>query len=212
MQILWNGEPSNQFSPQRGIRQGDPLSTYLFVLRIERLAHCISYASKMKKWKPVVLNKEGPPITHLFFADDLFLFLETDLSQAETIKMCLNVFCSASGQKVCDQKTRVFFSRNINHNRRNQLSEVLGFQPTNNLGKYLGVPLHHKRISKQMYKEVVDRVQNKITSWGAKTLALASRITLSKAILASIPLHSMQTALLPTAICSKVDKLIRNFL
>ena len=58
-----------------------------------------------------------------------------------------------------------------------------------------------------MYKDIVDKVQKRINSWEAKTLALVGRVTLSKLVLASIPLYSMQTALIPTAICSEVDKL-----
>ena len=84
--------------------------------------------------------------------------------------------------------------------------------PTNDLGKYLGVPLHHKRTLKLMYKDIVNRIHKKITSWGTKTLALTRRITLSKSVLTSIPLYSMQTTMLPTSICLEVDKLIKNFL
>ena len=92
------------------------------------------------------------------------------------------------------------------------MSEVLRFQPTNTLGIYLGVPLHHKKISKHTYKDIMDRAQWKIMPWSAKTLALVRRITLSKSILANIPLYAMQTTLILRIICSKVDKLIRNFL
>ena len=74
MRLIWNGSLTEKFTPSRGIRQGDPLSTYLFVLCIERLAHCIEKAVEVKAWNPIKLEKNGTPISHLFFADELVLF------------------------------------------------------------------------------------------------------------------------------------------
>ena len=62
------------------------------------------------------------------------------------------------------QKTRVFFSKNINHNIAKQLSEELGVSRTADLGKYLGVPLHHNWVSKNTYKGIMEKVQKKINS------------------------------------------------
>lgn len=73
-QILWNGAKSDSFIPARGVRQGYPLSPYLFVLCIERLAHGIKEAVNCGQWTPVKLSRNGPSLTHLFFADDLILF------------------------------------------------------------------------------------------------------------------------------------------
>ena len=66
MSVLWNREITEEFSPGRGIRQGDPLSPYIFVLCIERLSHGISQAIMEGSWKPICLTKQGTPLTHLF--------------------------------------------------------------------------------------------------------------------------------------------------
>ena len=79
MHILWNGEVTEKFVPGRGIRQGDPLSLYIFVLCIERLSHGITQAVVDGRWKPIRLVKNGIPLTHLFFVDDLLLFVEASL-------------------------------------------------------------------------------------------------------------------------------------
>lgn len=70
MQVLWNGNMTRSFSTSRGVRHGDPLSPYLFVICIERLAHMITVEIEQGRWKPVRLNRSGPHISHLFFADD----------------------------------------------------------------------------------------------------------------------------------------------
>ncbi|KAL9419176.1 hypothetical protein AB3S75_037018 [Citrus x aurantiifolia] len=64
MSILWNGEATAEFVPRRGIRQGDPLSPYIFVLCIERLSHGITQAVRDGSWKPIRLAKHGTPLTH----------------------------------------------------------------------------------------------------------------------------------------------------
>lgn len=85
IRALWNREALEWFQPQRGIRKGDPISPYLFMLCIERLFHVISLAVENGAWKPVKVTKRGPDISHLAFADDLILFAEATTDQAQVI-------------------------------------------------------------------------------------------------------------------------------
>lgn len=100
MSLLWNGERTEAFTPQRGLQQGDPLSPYLFVLCMERLCHQIEFAVVNKDWKPISLSRGGPSLSHICFADDLILFAEASVSQVRVICKVLKRFCGASGQKV----------------------------------------------------------------------------------------------------------------
>lgn len=212
MRILWNGEMIDPFNPSRGVRQGDSLSPYLFVLCMERLSCLINSVVEDKTWLPIRLSKNGPHISHLFFADDLILFAEANLDQVEVINNVLSLFCQASGQRVNADKTRVFFSSNINHNRATQLSEELGFTRTSGLGKYLGAPIHHGRVSKKSYKFIIDKVQKRLSSWKANTLNLTGRAVLVNSVLHAIPSYSMQTATIPVSVHNEVEKISRNFL
>lgn len=76
MTVLWNGERTTPFKPIRGLRQGDPLSTYLFVLCLECLCYLIEKAIAGKEWKPICLARGGPLLSHICFADDLIFFLK----------------------------------------------------------------------------------------------------------------------------------------
>ena len=180
MQLLWNGSKSDVFNSSRGIRQGDPLSPYLFVLCVEKLAHLIQRQVDLGRWRPIRLTKNGLPLSHLFFADDLILFAEIGVDQVEVINECLSIFCDVSGQKVSMSKSRVFFSHNVNHNIKSQLSEFLGFSMAANLGKYLGVPLHHERVRNEHYQLVVDKVKQRLANWRGNSLSLAGRNTFDK--------------------------------
>nr|KYP35956.1 hypothetical protein KK1_042962 [Cajanus cajan] len=65
--LLWNGSKINQFFPQRGLRQGDPLSPYLFVIYMECLGRMITTEVQKGCWMPIHISNGGPTILHLFF-------------------------------------------------------------------------------------------------------------------------------------------------
>ncbi|KAE8689424.1 hypothetical protein F3Y22_tig00110940pilonHSYRG00583 [Hibiscus syriacus] len=105
--VLWNGAMSESFKPTRGLRQGDPLSPYLFVLCMERLPHAISIAVNNGKWKPIRLCRSGPNLSHLFFADDFVLFVEASIEQCSIIRRTLEIFCRFSASLLSDYEISV---------------------------------------------------------------------------------------------------------
>lgn len=107
-QICFNGELTNSFKPKRGIRQGDPLPFYFFVLCIEKLCHLILDATRRGRWKPVKSSQFGPVVSHLFFADDLVLFAKASSHQAKVLKTCLETFSQASSHTINFDKSSIF--------------------------------------------------------------------------------------------------------
>ncbi|KAL9426246.1 hypothetical protein AB3S75_033092 [Citrus x aurantiifolia] len=183
MQILWNGECTEEFVPSRGIRQGDPISLYIFVLCIERLSHGIHCAVDTGTWRPIWLSQRGTPITHVFFADDLLIFAEAYCTQVAVITDVLNTFCVSSGTKVNKQKSQVFFSKNAQPCNMRNIGTTLGFSVTTDLGNYLGMPLLHSRVSKATYHGILEKVERKLNGWSAKHLSFAGRVTLTQTVL-----------------------------
>lgn len=96
--LLWNGKATDPIQPSHGLRQGDPLSTYLFVLFMERFAQWIELKKTSKEWRSIRASRWRPSFSHLFFADDVVLFVEATKDQADLIKQGLEEFCFASGQ------------------------------------------------------------------------------------------------------------------
>ena len=141
--LLFNGGSLDPFLPSRGIRQGDPLSPYLFIICMEFLGHLIEGKCAAKLWKPIKASQSGPVFSHLFFADDLVLFGSANSENCVAINSALQEFCTKSGQKVSEAKSRVFFSPNVDLDEREALTSILGFNSTINLGKYMGFPIKH---------------------------------------------------------------------
>ncbi|CAN0877256.1 LINE-1 retrotransposable element ORF2 protein [Linum grandiflorum] len=210
-QIQWNGGLSAPFQPGRGLRQGCPLSPYLFTLCVERLSNLIMEKISEGTWAPFSLGRGGPALSHLFFADDLVLFGNATIDQCLAIKDCLDRFCEASGQVVSNEKSRIFFSKNVSPSLRRSICNSLTFHETHDLGRYLGVPILHGRTTKSTYQYILDRIDLKLAGWKCKNLSLVGRVTLAVSVLNAIPSYAMQTAVLPVDVCNKIDSRIRNF-
>ncbi|CAL1412078.1 unnamed protein product [Linum trigynum] len=108
-----NGTPTGYFSPSRGLRQGDPLSPLLFVLCTKGFAAILRKAIADKRLGGVKVAPRAPHISHLFFADDSYLFLRGNLHECENLIEVLNEYEELSGQRVNLDKSVVCFSKNI---------------------------------------------------------------------------------------------------
>ena len=124
----------------------------------------------------------------------------------------LSDFCAKSGQTISVAKSRVFFSPNVEPDQREALSNLLGFTPTSNLGKYLGFPLKHPSNRRQDFSFVLDRVKKKLASWKANLVSMAGRMVLIQSSSSIIPAYVMQSNLLPSKILDGIDRVNRNFL
>jgi hypothetical protein len=108
--ILINGNPSPNFKPQRGIRQGDPLSPYLFIICAEVLSSLITQLQISNKIKGIAIATNAPHITHLFFADDSILFCRAKATEATHLMAALTSYQRASGQQINFNKSEMTFS------------------------------------------------------------------------------------------------------
>ncbi|OMO67719.1 reverse transcriptase [Corchorus olitorius] len=126
-----------------------------------------------KEWKPITIGRGGPSISHLFFVDDLFLFGRASARQAETIRGVLDCFCLASGAKVSLEKSRMYITPKASGGNARLVSSILGIGTTNDLGKYLGIPLVHKKVGGALYRELINKVNTRLSGWKSKVLNIA---------------------------------------
>ena len=106
--ILWNGNKMRYFKPSHGLRQGGPLSHYLFILCMEKLSIAIIKAVLEGDWDPIQLSNNGPRLSHLLFTDDVLLFTKAKNFQLRFITDLFDRFSQASGLKINLTKSRAF--------------------------------------------------------------------------------------------------------
>ena len=173
--ILVNGEPKGHIVPTRGIRQGDPLSPYLFLLCSEGLNGLIQHAVDNKHIEGVSLCKNGPKISHLLFADDSLLFCRARMGDVEKIQEILGKYERASGQKINSEKTTLFFNNNASNATKEELKNLLGVAEIKEYERYLGLPTMVGRKKKESLNFIKDRVWGKLQGWKEKLLSQAGK-------------------------------------
>ncbi|KAL2936882.1 LINE-1 retrotransposable element ORF2 protein, partial [Bienertia sinuspersici] len=210
--ILINGKKTEKITHSRGLRQGDPISPYLFNICMETLTNMINEACHRKKWSPITLGHQKVPISHLLFADDLILFGQADTQTVKTVKKVLDDFCSISGQKINENKSRLTFSPNTVNTQREKVMEVLQVRENESLGTYLGIPLSNKRPTRAKFQFLVDKIRNKLANWKTHYLSKAGRLCLISSTLSTIPSYYMQVTSIPKGTLNDIDRICNNFL
>jgi hypothetical protein len=210
--VKWNGARAEFFKPQRGIRQGDPISPYLFVLCMDKLSHLIMHAVEEGRWNGIKAGRHGPVVSHLMFADDLLLFGEANERQMQCVMDTMETFCSMSGQEVSIEKTSILFSRNVGRSVRSRLVHISGYKETNSFGNYLGVPLTGRAPKRSDFQYIIDQVSSKLSAWKANHLSFAGRVTLAKSVIEAVPIYPMMSSNIPKSCLNEIQKMQRQFI
>ena len=210
MNVMLNGSLFQSFHPKRGLRQGDPISLYLFILCMDVLSRLINSKVESGFIKCFSMARGIPPLHHVLFAGDVFLFGKATGMEATQFKDCLDTFCSQSRQNFNSHKSNILFSRNTRRDMEVWLTNILQFERIPILSSYLGLPqFRSKKISD--YSFLLDKLDKKLAGQKSKLLSKASSLVLIKTVGLAIPIYAMQSISLPKTICERMDSRIRKF-
>ena len=160
--FLINGEPMGNIKPSRGIRQGDPLSPYLFLVCSEGLHRMIQRASCNGDIKGVSICCNGPKLTHLFFANDSLLFYRATIQECRNVMEILATYERVLGQRLNRDKTTLFFSKSTALDHQIQIMEELGVLELKQYKEYLGLPAMVGRYKKASFGKIKQRVWKRL--------------------------------------------------
>ena len=119
--ILVNGTPSQPFSTSRGIRQGDSLSPFLFIIIVEGLGRMLKAMQRNNQIRGLTLSNGMDLQTHQWFIDDNMLMGPSSVQEARGIKKGLDTFLEANGVEINKEKSQVYFCNTLKVTSRNIL-------------------------------------------------------------------------------------------
>lgn len=186
--IFANGEKQASVTPSRGLRQGDPLSPYLFLLVIDVLSKLLSKGVADLRLSGIKLKPSCPILSHLFFADDAILFLKANKEECGHI---LEIYNSVSGQLINFNKSGVCYSSNTPSDLKQELCDFIGMPHLSRSVKYLGLLAFLGRSKVEAYNFLLERTLLKLQGWKQKQLNQAGKEVMIKYVVQAIPSYAL---------------------
>jgi hypothetical protein len=210
--VIINGQSFASFNSSRGIRQGCPLSPYLFVLAVNELSLVLQDALHANHLTGISLGPNCPPIHSLMFADDLLLCGKANMQEATTIFHILDQFCHLSGQTPNWNKSGILFSTNVTMQVKQDIKQIFPVPDIDCNFVHLGHPLILPAKDRSAaYAFIYDKFRCKLSAYKANRLSHAARLTLIKSVFSSIPVYYMSNILFSKKFLTKLTAIIRHF-
>ncbi|GJW04814.1 RNA-directed DNA polymerase, eukaryota [Tanacetum coccineum] len=185
--ILVNGSPTSEFQFHRGLKQGDPLAPFLFILIMESLHLSFSRAVEAGIFTGIGISY-SLTISHLFYADDaVFIGLSINVKKSQLLGI------------------------GISDSIVSEAAKSLGCSIMKTPFKYLGIPVGGNMSLIKAWDESIVKLKRRLSKWKLKTLSIGGRLTLLKSVLGSTPIYNMSLFKVPKSVLHSMESLRRNF-
>ncbi|GKB76698.1 RNA-directed DNA polymerase, eukaryota [Tanacetum coccineum] len=207
--VLINGSPSEEFAFYRGLKQGDPLAPFLFILIMESLHLSFSRTVSIGLFTGLWLT-DSMTISHLFYADDAVFIEEWSDSNMENIVKILNCFFLASGLKINMQKSHIM-GVGVADVLIQQVASSIGCAIMKTPFRYLGVLVGNNTLRCSAWTDTIHKLRSRLSKWKVKTLSVGGRLTLLKSVLGASPIYNLSIYKAPITVLKEMERIRSNF-
>ncbi|GJW59291.1 RNA-directed DNA polymerase, eukaryota [Tanacetum coccineum] len=207
--IIINGSPTEEFQFCKGLKQGDPLSPFLFILIMESLHLSFQRVVDAGMFKGIKLGA-SVNISHMFYADDAVFVGQWCESNISTLVHVLECFYRASGLRINMSKSKIM-GVYVDSDKVKRAALKLGCLILKPPFLYLGLIVGGSMSRVHAWNEVVERVKKRLSKWKMKTLSIGGRLTLLKSVLGSMPIFHMSIFKVPSGVLRTLESIRSHF-
>ncbi|GKA13191.1 RNA-directed DNA polymerase, eukaryota [Tanacetum coccineum] len=207
--ILVNGSPTSEFHFHRGLKQGDPLAPYLFILIMESLHLSFSRVIDAGIFNGIRIDS-SLMLSHLFYADDAVFIGEWSQGNLKGIIHILRCFSLLSGLSINLRKSHLL-GVGIPSSCVHEAATSIGCSVMQAPFKYLGVMVGGNMSLVKAWDDTINKLKVRLSRWELKTLSIGGRLTLLKSVLGSTPIYNMSLYKVPKAVLNSMEAIRRDF-
>ena len=197
--VLVNGSPTSEFYPKRGLRQGDPLVSFLYLIVAEGLAGVVRKVVEKNLVQSLKVGVQKVKVNMLQYADETLFLCEANFKSVYNLKAIMLCFELASGL-------------GVDHTMIQQFAAILNCKVMKTPFKFLGLFVggSHKRVA--FWDSVPESVKSMLGRWKCRFLSLAGRVCLIELVLSFILFLYISMYKLPFVLLKEIEKIQRRFL
>ncbi|GKV28181.1 hypothetical protein SLEP1_g37265 [Rubroshorea leprosula] len=209
--VLANGSLTEEFKMEKGLRQGDPIAPFLFLIVAKGLNVLIKSTVNKELFQGIPVGSGDLNISHLQFADDTAIMGKAEPGNIKAVKGILRWFELISGLKINFNKS-VLYSCHVSDEWRRMAAANLNCKSGVFPFTHLGMPIGDSMCRIMPWIPVIDNFNKKLAIWKAKSLSIGGRVTLLRSVLSAFPIYFMSIFKIPKIVLHELVCLQRKFL